>query len=60
MKKWHASKTLWWNALIMIGAGAEALVNNGTLTAQQALVISSIASVVNIILRFKTDKKVTK
>ena len=59
-KPFRASKTLWVNAVALIAAAAGALgLDIGLDPELQITIVGAIMAVVNIVLRFVTDKPVT-
>ena len=59
MKKWYESKTLWVNFVALAASLLAAFGLDFGLTPEvQGTVVAGVMSVVNIILRFKTDKAV--
>ena len=59
-KPFWASKTLWVNAVALIAAAAGALgLDIGLDPELQITIVGAIMAVVNIVLRFVTDKPVT-
>lgn len=59
-KKWHQSKTVWVNVIIVACAGLDALINQGNLTKDNAELLTTVVGVLNILLRLVSNKKVTK
>jgi hypothetical protein len=63
-KKWYQSKTLWFNvAFGVLAVGTAALNHFGYADFQPGndivTLVSAIVAIVNVVLRFVTDKKLT-
>lgn len=56
MKKWYASKTLWFNVLAFIVALASAFGYTGELATDWMVFVPAIAAIINIVLRFLTKE----
>jgi hypothetical protein len=58
MKPWYESKTIWVNALLLIGSVCLALLNEPAMK-EYAPVIIIINTIINVILRIMTTKEVS-
>jgi len=58
MKPWYESKTIWVNALLLIGSIAMALLDEPTMH-EYAPIIIIINTTINVILRIMTTKEVS-
>ena len=56
-KKWYASKTLWFNVAAFVVAVLASFGYSGTLPDDWAPFIVPIVTIINIILRLTTNKK---
>jgi len=59
MKKWYASKTLWFNIAALIFAVLGNFGYTGNLPAEWALFVPAIVAIVNMVLRLITNKAVS-
>lgn len=55
MKKWHQSKTVWFNVVFGLAAAVSAVLESGNLSAEQASVLAAVGALANLVLRFLTD-----
>lgn len=62
MKKWYASKTLWFNILVAIGTAVEASLTliQGYFDPRVFLALIGLTAGVNVVLRFLTTTGVSK
>lgn len=62
MKKWYASRTLWFNVAVAIGAAVEASLTlvEGYFDPRMFLALIGITAGVNVVLRFMTTTGVAK
>jgi hypothetical protein len=59
-KKWYESKTLWVNLVALVASITAALgVDLGLTHEAQATAVGVIMSIINLVLRFTTDRPVT-
>jgi hypothetical protein len=58
MKPWYESKTIWVNALLLVGSVCLALLNEPAMK-EYAPVIIIINTTINVILRIMTTKEVS-
>jgi hypothetical protein len=60
-KYWYESKTLWANIIALLATVATAFgLDLGLGPEQQATIVAGVMAIVNIVLRFKTDKAIEK
>jgi len=58
MKKWYASKTLWFNVLALVCAIAAGFGYTGELPAEWALFVPAIIAAINVLLRLVTKQAI--
>ena len=58
MKKWYWSKTVWFNVLAFVVAVAAAFGFDGSLSDDIAVYVMPAVAVINLILRFVTNKAI--
>jgi len=58
-KKWYASKTFWFNILAFVSAVLASFGYSGEVPDDWALFVAPAVALVNIILRFITNKGIT-
>jgi len=59
-KRWYMSKTLIFNILALIVAIAAGFGYKGELPAEWAVFVPAIIAIINLILRFATDRPIRK
>ena len=57
-KKWYESKTLWVNVIVVALAALTALTNQGDLPAEWEAIVAAVIAVLNIGLRFVTNRPI--
>ena len=59
MKKFYKSKTFWFNILALLVAVVSAFGYTGELSPELAVFVPALIAIINIILRFLTNKGIT-